>query len=349
MPDNYKKARELANSAPDEYLNKSNLLPNVVDVIKSGEKPLYIIKFPGNLTRDDSPDNDASIIHKAAEWNSNLLFITDYRILFVEKDDIGLRAEHLPYEDVEKFDISVGGWIKTSKINIEAKDCSINSKIHKDMTDNRANTIMEYVMSNERDSPQWVNTDVDDVENALPMWYQMWLDTDIVANYGIGLSDSSYRLYISPRRLRFEPKNSLMNQSEPINIESSDIQFDEIKMATERDFNKENKSRYLNVINPVLESDSQAKKSKMRTIRIPIANSNDYVLLSVQSQSGHNNLLNIISAIEPHVDYPATSSEQDEKNSHDASTGDPIEILKQRLAEGEITVDEFEERKSKIE
>lgn len=349
MTEVHKQAGELANSAPDKYIKKSKLLPNVVNLLNTDEQPMYIIKCPGEFTREDSPDSGGSLLQKVDEWGENMLFITNHRLLFVEKNDgDGIRAEHLRYEDISKFEVSAGGWFGISRIKIQAGDCNIKSKIHKDMSDSRANSIMEYVLSSERSSPQWVNNEVDDVKKALPMWYRTWIDVEVIANYGLGLSDSTYRLYISPRKLVFEPKGSLMSQSESVEVESSEIQFDEIKMATERDFGKENRSRYVNVINPILESDSETKKSKMRTIKIPIVSSNQYVLISSKSLSEHNTLLNLISTIEPYVDYHASSAEPDLETDGEVSSDDPIEILKKRLANGEITIEEFEERKDII-
>lgn len=350
MTDIHEKARELADSAPDKYLKESNLSADIVDLLKQNEQPMYIVKCPGGgFTLEDSPNSGGSILEKANEWEDNILLITNNRLLFVEENNGDkIRAEHLPYKNVSKFEVSAGGWFGISQIEIEVGDCSISSKIHKDMSDSRASSIMEYVLSSERNSPEWVNNEVDDVENALPMWYRTWIDVEVVANYGLGLSDSTYRLYISPRRLKLEPDGALVSQSESVEIESSEIQFDEIKMATERDFKKENRSRYINVINPVLQTDSETKKSKMRTIKIPLVKSNDYVIVSSKDSSGHNTLLNMISTIEPYADYHTSTTAQDVKTNDEGSDGEPLEILKKRLANGEITVEEFEERKDII-
>jgi len=339
---------EIANSALDKYVNKSKV-NDIISILKPDEKVNYLLKSPmSGFSREDSPEIPGSMLSKAQQWGDSTLYITQKRLLFTRVNNGKIRADHVPYQNISEVDISTGGWISTGHIKIKTDNHQISASPHKHINDERADSITSYIRSESRHSPPWVSESVGDIEGVSSVWGSVTVETEILENYGVGLSQKKYDCTISPQSITFKSEPTLTQESETVTIDTANVDFNEIKTASRRDFKQENKGRYINILNPALESDSPAKKSNMDTIKIPIINSNDYVIFTPNKKGGKSAALDAISLAESYA-HDATQSQDGPAQTRQNDTDSAMEVLKKRLAEGEISVEEFERRKDALE
>lgn len=355
---NDRSAREVVDSSSSEFLT-TEIARDISDKLRKEENIKYIVKCPFSGFETGSEIKKKAISQMVQ--NNSVVYITNKRIILCTKvkrvtnrkllgtDETNdeILADHIPFQYVSEATVKTGGLLSLSKFELVTTNKKVSKRIHKDMSESRASAIENFILNSR--SPEWVRAGVGSMSQSRSVRNRVMVNVEIIEDYGIDLPEQEYRLTVSPELIKFEYMRNDQVQNTKV-IRTENIDFTSIKTSRKRDFDIENRGRYWNILNPLMETDSQTKKGAKRHIEFPVKNSNEYVQLSLSDKSDSRSVLSCLADAEKATESTKQKTAKDtEQNSTTAKNDSPIATLKQRLAAGEISIEEFEELKDKIE
>jgi len=302
------------------------------------EIPNHIFRFPFGVDSDDTFFENVSMIERAK--NEYKLIVTTHRVIITNEVNDKIQVETVKLSAVQDFSFSTPGILSIGSITLKIDGGEISGSIDKNTNEGELRKAKEYVESTDMPPNGPIpdnHSDFGDVTD-----HAVIEDVIVVESYGYHVDDGSYDLEITSEGIKLEQKATIGTVSS-YEISKEDILFEDISTTEKRNFTSENVSRYINQINPLLDDAAPTKKENKLLIKIPIYQGEGYITFQTQSKKDIRVILNSISKLDPQI------RTEDESPGQKDSEETPMEILKRRLAEGEISPEEFEQRKEYLE
>lgn len=245
----------LASKARDDSVTADRINQNLLSTLYENEQPHYVLLPSTGVYRDSPVRGDLSKTND--DWQ---IVVTNFRIILFRSSNYAERGEQIPLSGVDGIDYDDTGWGRPSAV-IKTQDHSYSfldpnssegffarlgiskrSMINRE----RIEDIESYIESkSDTETP-----DIEESERGLEGLDSIWTytlidDIEIIASYGLDLDIfvGDPKLQISPSGLSFIEDLPFHNVKQT-RIPHRDIDFDQISTTTQRDFSKENRSRY---------------------------------------------------------------------------------------------------------
>lgn len=340
----------LVENAVGRSVTEKKITDDLLDVTEDTEQIHFIFNIKSGIDSDGVPRTRISN-HKA----DAMVSISDYRILFIEEDKYCTRIEQIPLSSIEKIEIDEPGIIRSGSLRVKSKDHHYTAKLHRSTVKSDLSNVREFIKEHRQSCPGHLSETSTGLDGFGSIRVHALIrKITIVESYGLNINNDKrdtgeYWLQIHPDELRLFTQEMTGDIQEATAISTERLDFDNISTSSERDFSKENLNRYTNQINPFLDDASPAKKRSVDMVTLPLDEGNKHIIIEFSKDKSMKTMMSGLSELDPRLDdnnQPTSSKRRREESGGERS---PIDTLKHRLAQGEISPEEFEKMKEHLQ